>query len=136
MSETIEREVLQHEAPMHRATISLKYSAWSTDPDYFQERAPRTYAMIHDGIEGGYFEETGETLVVASAPYGRKSPIDRMQVTFMPDQHHLSVSVEIEIGAFWLHEDSRDFGYEDDAYTMESIMGWIDSVEADALDGA
>jgi len=65
----------------HLWEIDLKWSAWSGDPGVWDERAPKTYAMLVDGFDGG-FEESGETVRIRSGP---RKESRYMEVVFKPE---------------------------------------------------
>jgi len=76
--------------------IDLKWSAWSADTSVWEDYAPQTLAHIRDGIEGGVFEESGDTLEIISSP---KKECRSMIVAMRPHEGDLVVSVQT--ATFW-----------------------------------
>lgn len=50
------------------ANIDLKWSIWSADPSIWEERAPKTLALLREGIDEGMIEETGDAVEIWTHP--------------------------------------------------------------------
>ncbi len=75
--------------------VDLKWSLWSKDPEVWQDYAPETWRHIRDGVVGGYLEETGDTLVIRTAPK-KEIRYGEVMIWYNPRTDNIEAGVRFE----------------------------------------
>jgi hypothetical protein len=123
-------ETLTHDAPVHKAEITMRYSAWSANPEYWERYAPLTLALLEDGFKGGAFEESGETLTIVSRPHF--SDIETFTVVFTPKRDVVQAVITVESETDEEYDNVYEMYFIDIPYgtSLEDVLALIDETEA------